>query len=82
MSEQLHALSPIVALAALRSGTTSESLARALLDRIAATDANVQAWAYLETAADPGAARRSGGERAAGSATGLRSARLPPGGPP
>jgi Asp-tRNA(Asn)/Glu-tRNA(Gln) amidotransferase A subunit family amidase len=72
MSERLHALSLIDAAAALRSGlTTSESLTRELLDRIAATDANVQAWAYLDTEAALDAARRSDGERAAGSATGL-----------
>jgi Asp-tRNA(Asn)/Glu-tRNA(Gln) amidotransferase A subunit family amidase len=39
----------IAAAAALRSGaSTSEALTRNMLDRIAATDANVQAWAHLD----------------------------------
>ena len=71
MSVPLHALSLIDALAALRSGTiTSETLTRALLERIAATDANVQAWAYLDADAALAAARRSDVEREAGAATG------------
>ena len=37
------------AIAALRAGTlSSEALTRGMLDRIAATDANVQAWAFLD----------------------------------
>jgi Asp-tRNA(Asn)/Glu-tRNA(Gln) amidotransferase A subunit family amidase len=71
MSVPLHALSLIDALAALRSGTiTSETLTRALLERIAATDANVQAWAYLDADAALAAARNSDVEREAGAATG------------
>lgn len=64
---ELHALSVVDALAALRSGaTSSERLTRAALDRIAATDANVQAWAYLDAEQALQAARRSDAERAAG----------------
>ncbi len=39
----------VAALASLRSGMqSSETLTRTFLDRIAATDANVQAWAHLD----------------------------------
>jgi Asp-tRNA(Asn)/Glu-tRNA(Gln) amidotransferase A subunit family amidase len=68
MSEQLYALSLNDALAALHSAaTTSESLTRAFLDRIAATDANVQSWAYLDADTAIAAARRSDDERDVGS---------------
>jgi Asp-tRNA(Asn)/Glu-tRNA(Gln) amidotransferase A subunit family amidase len=71
MSEHLHALSLIDAAAALRSGaTTSETFTQALLDRIAATDANVQAWAYFDADAALDAARRADVERDAGVAAG------------
>lgn len=71
MNGRLHALSLIDSLAALRSGQTSgASLTRALLDRIAATDANVQAWAYLDSEAALEAARRSDVERDAGAVVG------------
>jgi Asp-tRNA(Asn)/Glu-tRNA(Gln) amidotransferase A subunit family amidase len=71
MSQALHALSLIDALAAMRSGaTTSMRLTRALLDRIAATDANVQAWAYLDADAALASARMCDVERAAGAAIG------------
>jgi Asp-tRNA(Asn)/Glu-tRNA(Gln) amidotransferase A subunit family amidase len=71
MIERLHALSLIEVLAALRSGaTTSTQLTGALLDRIAATDANVQAWANLDVDAALAAARRSDVERDAGTAAG------------
>lgn len=67
MSEPLFALSLIDAIAALRSrATNSESLTRALIERIAATDANVQAWAYLDADAALDAARKSDGERDVG----------------
>jgi len=71
MSDRLHALSLLDALAALRSGaTTSKALTRALLERIAATDANVQAWAYLDADAALEAAGRSDAERETGAAIG------------
>jgi len=71
MSESLHALSLIDARAALRLGaTTSATLTRALLERIAATDAGVQAWAHLDADAALKAARISDVERAAGTANG------------
>ena len=70
MKENLHTLSLIDALAALRSGaTTSADLTAALLERIAATDANVQAWAHLDVDAALDAARRSDVQRDAGTAT-------------
>jgi Asp-tRNA(Asn)/Glu-tRNA(Gln) amidotransferase A subunit family amidase len=71
MSDRLYALSLIEALAALRSGaTTSTELTRALLGRIAATDANVHAWAHLDPDAALQAARTSDVEREAGAGTG------------
>jgi Asp-tRNA(Asn)/Glu-tRNA(Gln) amidotransferase A subunit family amidase len=71
MSESLHALSLIDARAALSSGaTTSATLTRALLERVADTDAGVQAWAYLDADAALEAARTSDVERAAGTANG------------
>ena len=71
MNERLHALSLIDALAALRSGaTTSVDLTGALLERIAKTDANVQAWAYLDVDVALDVARRCDVEREAGTATG------------
>jgi Asp-tRNA(Asn)/Glu-tRNA(Gln) amidotransferase A subunit family amidase len=64
MSERLHALSLIGALGALRSGaTTSAGLTAALLERIAETDATVQAWAHLDVDAALDAARRCDVER-------------------
>ncbi len=49
MTQPASAPTVMAAAAALRSGQqTSESLALMMLDRIAATDANVQAWAYLD----------------------------------
>ena len=70
MIERLHALSLIDALAALRSrATTSTGLTAALLERIAETDANVQAWAHLDVDAALDAARRCDVERDAGAPT-------------
>jgi Asp-tRNA(Asn)/Glu-tRNA(Gln) amidotransferase A subunit family amidase len=55
------------AAAAIRSAElTSEELTRALLDRIAATDANVQAWAHLDGEQALAAARGSDARRGAG----------------
>lgn len=49
MIKPSHALTVKASAAALRSRAfTSEALTTAMLDRIAATDANVQAWAYLD----------------------------------
>ena len=49
MTQPASAPTVMAAAAALRSGQqTSESLTLIMLDRIAATDANVQAWAYLD----------------------------------
>jgi Asp-tRNA(Asn)/Glu-tRNA(Gln) amidotransferase A subunit family amidase len=56
---------------ALRSGTlTSEALTRALLERVAATDANVQAWACLDRERALAAARACDARRASGVAVG------------
>jgi len=72
MSLPLHALSLMDGLAAIRLGTiSSATLTRALLERVAATDANVQAWAYLDADTALAAARKSDVEREAGTATGL-----------
>jgi Asp-tRNA(Asn)/Glu-tRNA(Gln) amidotransferase A subunit family amidase len=71
MSERWHALSLIDARTALRSGAaTSGGLTQAWLARIAATDANVQAWAHLDADAALAAAHRSDVERDTGTATG------------
>jgi Asp-tRNA(Asn)/Glu-tRNA(Gln) amidotransferase A subunit family amidase len=49
MTQRLPALTLDAAIAALRAGAqSSESLTRDMLDRIASTDANVQAWAFLD----------------------------------
>ncbi|HXX85613.1 MAG TPA: amidase [Casimicrobiaceae bacterium] len=49
MSEPLHRLTLIEAIAEIKAGRLrSEDYVRALLERIAATDANVQAWAHLD----------------------------------
>ncbi len=59
------------AIAALRTGTqSSESLTRGMLDRIAATDANVQSWAYLDREHALVLARAADARRAAGVETG------------
>jgi Asp-tRNA(Asn)/Glu-tRNA(Gln) amidotransferase A subunit family amidase len=66
-----HALTLAAAAAAIRDGElTSESYTRALLERIAATDANVLAWAYLDPDGAIADARRSDAERGAGGAAG------------
>ena len=67
MIQAPHALSLCDALAALRSGElTSESYTRALLQRVAATDANVQAWTHLDPELALGAARDIDERRQAG----------------
>jgi Asp-tRNA(Asn)/Glu-tRNA(Gln) amidotransferase A subunit family amidase len=49
MIKPSYALTVSASTAALRVGAfTCEALTRALLDRVAATDANVQAWAHLD----------------------------------
>jgi Asp-tRNA(Asn)/Glu-tRNA(Gln) amidotransferase A subunit family amidase len=66
-----HALTLAAAAAAIREGRlTSESYTRALLERIAATDANVLAWACLDPGTALAAARRCDAERSAGGAIG------------
>ena len=61
----------VAALASLRSGTqSSETLTRAYLDRIAATDANVQAWAHLDREQALAVARALDVRRNAGAETG------------
>jgi hypothetical protein len=51
-AQPLYVLTATEALARLRAGTlTVEAYAAALLDRIAARDADVRAWAYLDPAA-------------------------------
>ena len=66
MSIPPHALTLAAAAAAIREGElTSETYTRALLERIAATDANVLAWAYLDPDAALAAARRCDAERGA-----------------
>jgi Asp-tRNA(Asn)/Glu-tRNA(Gln) amidotransferase A subunit family amidase len=51
-AQPLYVLTATEALARLRVGTlTVEAYATALLDRIAARDAHVRAWAYLDPAA-------------------------------
>jgi Asp-tRNA(Asn)/Glu-tRNA(Gln) amidotransferase A subunit family amidase len=52
---------------ALRAGAlSSETLTRTLLERVAATDANVQAWAYLDRERALAAARGCDARRASG----------------
>ena len=71
MTNPLHALTLAAAATAIREGEiTSESYTRALLERIAATDANVLAWAHLDPDGALAAARRSDAERNAGGAAG------------
>ena len=58
MTLEPHALTLIAAIDAMRSGALScEALTQSLLDRIDATDANVQAWAWLDRERALGAAR-------------------------
>jgi Asp-tRNA(Asn)/Glu-tRNA(Gln) amidotransferase A subunit family amidase len=60
------------AMAALRSGAcSSAALTRAMLDRIGATDANVQAWAHLDREGALSAARALDGRRQGGGESGL-----------
>jgi Asp-tRNA(Asn)/Glu-tRNA(Gln) amidotransferase A subunit family amidase len=67
MTSPAHAMTLAAAAAAIRSGElTSEGLTRAVLDRIAATDANVQAWAYLNREQVLAAARDSDARGGAG----------------
>ena len=67
MTLPAHAMTLATAAGAIRSGElTSEELTLALLDRIAATDANVQAWAHLDREHALAAARESDARRDAG----------------
>jgi Asp-tRNA(Asn)/Glu-tRNA(Gln) amidotransferase A subunit family amidase len=67
----LYALTLCAAANSLRAGElTSEAYTRALLDRIAATDANVLAWAYLDPVGALAAAREADAERRAGAPVG------------
>jgi len=67
----LYALTLCAAANSLRTGElTSEAYTRALLDRIAATDANVLAWAYLDPDGALAAAREADAERRAGAPVG------------
>jgi Asp-tRNA(Asn)/Glu-tRNA(Gln) amidotransferase A subunit family amidase len=67
----VYALTLCAAANSLRTGElTSEAYTRALLDRIAATDANVLAWAYLDPEGALAAARQADAERAAGAPIG------------
>src|SRR5437879_12476712 len=67
----LHALTLRAAANSIRAGElTSEAYTRALLDRIAATDANVLAWAYLDPEDALAAARQADAERRAGAPIG------------
>ncbi len=67
----LHTLALTAAANAIRAGEfSSEAYTQALLERIAASDANVQAWAHLDPDAALGAARRADAELHAGVASG------------
>ncbi|TMH19759.1 MAG: hypothetical protein E6H64_11940 [Betaproteobacteria bacterium] len=71
MTMPLYALTLCAAANSLRTGElTSEAYTRALLDRIAATDANVLAWAYLDPDGALAAAREADAERRAGAPVG------------
>ena len=73
MKAPLHTLTLRAAANAIRAGEfTSETYTRALLERIAASDANVQAWAHLDPDAAIAAARQADAELDAG----LRSGAL------
>src|SRR5436190_9303390 len=66
-----HALTLRAAANSLRAGElSSEAYTRALLERIAATDANVLAWAYLDPEGALAAAREADAERRAGAPVG------------
>ena len=67
MMPPLHSLTLIEAVAAIAAGSIrSEEYVDALLERIAATDANVQAWAHLDREYALGLARDADQKRAAG----------------
>ena len=71
MTGSLHTLTLRAAAKAIREGTlTSEAYTRALVERIAATDANVLAWAHFDGAAAIAAARRCDAERRSGASAG------------
>ncbi len=71
MTIPLHTLTLCAAANLIRAGElTSEAYTRALLDRIAATDANVLAWAYLDPDGALAAARQADAERRAGAPVG------------
>jgi len=67
VSIALHTLTLRAAANGIRAGEfTSEAYTRALLERIAASDANVQAWAHLDPDAALAAARQADAELDAG----------------
>lgn len=71
MTQPIHRLTLVEAAAAIAAGTLrSEDYTRALLERIAATDANVQAWAHLDREQALAAARDADAHRAAGVSAG------------
>ena len=71
MTGALYALTLRAAAKAIRDGAlTSEAYTQALIERTAATDANVLAWAHLDGVAALAAARRSDAERRGGAAPG------------
>ena len=71
MTTPLHALTLRAAANSIPAGElSSEAYTRALLERIAATDANVLAWAYLDPEGALAAAREADAERRAGAPVG------------
>ncbi|HEY5719310.1 MAG TPA: amidase [Gammaproteobacteria bacterium] len=71
MSKELHTLSAVTAAEAIRAGAlTSEELTKACLERIAAVDAEIEAWAYLDPEHALGQARTADEVRRSGKPVG------------